>query len=125
MPGLWLRVLKLTGEAGSGLPEGFEVHHQISAEAGAIQAGWPPEVLLRAVATPTHLHLAGLGDDQPSELSAIALIKLHLPALSLQAQQFAAVCAANPDAVLELAADGRLIPMTPTGVDTGAPNNGA
>ena len=30
------------------------------------------------------------------------------------------MCAANPDAVLELAADGSLIPMTPTGGDTGA-----
>jgi Uma2 family endonuclease len=43
--------------------------------------------------------------------------------LRLTPQQFALVCAANPDAVLELAADGRLIPMTPTGGDTGARNN--
>jgi Uma2 family endonuclease len=43
--------------------------------------------------------------------------------LRLTPEQFAQVCAANPDAVLELAADGRLIPMTPTGGDTGARNN--
>ncbi|MFM7169417.1 MAG: Uma2 family endonuclease [Cyanobium sp.] len=43
--------------------------------------------------------------------------------LQLTPEQFALVCAANPDAVLELAADGRLIPMTPTGGDTGARNN--
>jgi Uma2 family endonuclease len=32
------------------------------------------------------------------------------------------LCEANPDAVLELAADGSLICMTPTGSDTGASN---
>ncbi len=36
--------------------------------------------------------------------------------------QFAAVCAANPEAVLELDADGQLIEMTPTGGVTGARN---
>ena len=40
--------------------------------------------------------------------------------LRLTPEEFAEVCAANPDAVLELAADGSLIPMTPTGGDTGA-----
>jgi Uma2 family endonuclease len=33
------------------------------------------------------------------------------------------VCQANPDAVLELAADGQLIAMTPTGSETGARNS--
>ena len=33
------------------------------------------------------------------------------------------VCQANPEAVLELAADGQLITMTPTGGDTGARNH--
>jgi Uma2 family endonuclease len=48
---------------------------------------------------------------------------LSLPAdLRLTPEQFAAVCAANPEAVLELDADGQLIPMTPTGGDTGARN---
>ncbi|MEB3325854.1 MAG: Uma2 family endonuclease [Cyanobacteriota bacterium] len=42
--------------------------------------------------------------------------------LRLTPEQFAELCAANPDAVLELAADGSLVPMTPTGGDTGARN---
>ncbi|MFN7896928.1 MAG: Uma2 family endonuclease [Cyanobacteriota bacterium] len=48
---------------------------------------------------------------------------LTLPrSLSLTPAQFAQVCAANPEAVLELAADGTLIEMTPTGGSTGARN---
>jgi Uma2 family endonuclease len=48
---------------------------------------------------------------------------LTLPTdLRLTPEQFAAVCAANPEAVLELDADGHLITMTPTGGDTGARN---
>ena len=48
---------------------------------------------------------------------------LTLPrTLSLTPAQFAEVCAANPEAVLELAADGTLIEMTPTGGSTGARN---
>jgi Uma2 family endonuclease len=43
--------------------------------------------------------------------------------LKLTPEQFALVCEANPEAVLELAADGQLIAMTPTGGDTGARNN--
>jgi Uma2 family endonuclease len=46
---------------------------------------------------------------------------LELPwALRLTPEQFELVCQANPDAVLELAADGQLIAMTPTGSETGA-----
>ena len=44
------------------------------------------------------------------------------PALRLSPEQFALVCDANPEAVLELAADGQLITMTPTGGDTSARN---
>jgi len=48
---------------------------------------------------------------------------LLLPAnLRLSPEQFTLVCEANPEAVLELAADGQLIRMTPTGGDTGARN---
>jgi Uma2 family endonuclease len=48
---------------------------------------------------------------------------LTLPStLRLTPHQFTEVCAANPEAVLELAADGQLIEMTPTGGDTGARN---
>jgi len=42
--------------------------------------------------------------------------------LRLTAEQFERVCQANPDAVLELDADGHLIAMTPTGGETGARN---
>jgi Uma2 family endonuclease len=37
-------------------------------------------------------------------------------------EQFAELCQANPEAVLELAADGYLILITPTGSETGARN---
>jgi Uma2 family endonuclease len=54
---------------------------------------------------------------------ADALAPLQLPAdLCLSPEQFAAVCAANPDVVLELDAAGHLIHMTPTGGETGARN---
>jgi Uma2 family endonuclease len=49
---------------------------------------------------------------------------LQLPAdLRLTPAQFAQVCAANPEAVLELSADGQLITMTPTGSETGSRNS--
>ncbi|MFZ9751974.1 MAG: Uma2 family endonuclease [Cyanobium sp.] len=52
-----------------------------------------------------------------------AVAPLLLPQeLRLTPEQFALVCEANPDAVLELAADGQLITMTPTGGETGARN---
>jgi Uma2 family endonuclease len=38
-------------------------------------------------------------------------------------EEFALVCDANPEAVLELAADGRLITMTPTGGETSHRNS--
>ena len=52
---------------------------------------------------------------------------LNLPALvcaglRFTPEQFAELCQANPEAVLELAADGSLILMNPTGSDTGALN---
>jgi Uma2 family endonuclease len=40
--------------------------------------------------------------------------------LRLTPEQFERVCQANPEAVLELAADGQLISVTPTGGETGA-----
>lgn len=44
-------------------------------------------------------------------------------AATLTPDQFAEVCAANPEAVLELDADGNLIEMTPTGSRTSACNS--
>ena len=60
----------------------------------------------------------------PPAPRADALAPLQLPSdLCLSPEQFAAVCAANPDAVLELDAAGSLIHMTPTGGETGARNS--
>jgi len=42
---------------------------------------------------------------------------------TLTPAEFAEVCAANPEAVLELDADGRLVEMTPTGSSTSARNS--
>jgi Uma2 family endonuclease len=54
---------------------------------------------------------------------ADALAPLLLPErLPLTAEQFMAVCQANPNAVLELDASGQLIHMTPTGSETGSRN---
>ena len=59
----------------------------------------------------------------PGQAAASALAPLLLPLdLRLTPEQFALVCEANPDAVLELAADGQLIMKTPTGGETGARN---
>jgi Uma2 family endonuclease len=58
----------------------------------------------------------------PSEPDGFPSLRLPLD-LRLSPEQFALVCAANPQAVLELAADGRLITMTPTGGETGVRNS--
>jgi Uma2 family endonuclease len=51
----------------------------------------------------------------------LASASLTLPwDLRLTPEQFERVCQANPEALLELAADGELIAMTPTGGETGA-----
>jgi len=55
---------------------------------------------------------------QPSELEP-APLRLHAD-LRLTPEQFERVCQANPEAVLELTAEGQLIVMTPTGGETGA-----
>ena len=54
---------------------------------------------------------------------AIGLEPLVLPpGLQLSPEQFALVCEANPEAVLELTAAGQVIAMTPTGGETGRRN---
>jgi Uma2 family endonuclease len=59
----------------------------------------------------------------PPQALAPGLEPLVLPpGLKLSPEQFALVCEANPEAVLELAADGQLIAMTPTGGETGRRN---
>lgn len=60
----------------------------------------------------------------PASPTVDSLAPLHLPLeLRLTPEQFALVCQANPEAVLELTAAGQLIAMTPTGGDTGARNS--
>lgn len=57
---------------------------------------------------------------QQPELEPVPLL---LPwDLRLTPEQFERVCQANPEALLELAADGHPIAMTPTGGETGARN---
>ena len=58
----------------------------------------------------------------PGLVEALTLPMALTASLRLTPEQFAQVCDANPDAVLELAADGSLIPITPTGSETGARN---
>ncbi|MFM9100362.1 MAG: Uma2 family endonuclease, partial [Cyanobium sp.] len=53
----------------------------------------------------------------------LELQSLRLPwDLRLTPEQFERVCQANPEAVLELSADGQLLAMTPTGGETSARN---
>jgi Uma2 family endonuclease len=58
----------------------------------------------------------------PAALDAPALLRLP-PDLRLTPEQFALVCAENREAVLELASDGRVIAMTPTGSETSGRNS--
>ena len=60
--------------------------------------------------------------DPPGLVEALTLPMALTASLRLNPEQFAQLCDANPDAVLELAADGSLIPITPTGSETGARN---
>jgi len=72
-----------------------------------------------AVAPPAATPAAG----SPAGAPASALAPLLLPPeLRLSVEQFALVCESNPEAVLELMADGQLITMTPTGGETGRRN---
>lgn len=61
-----------------------------------------------------------LSSEQP--FGSIILPLIHSASLRLTPEQFAELCQLNPDAVLELAADGSLICMTPTGSETGGRN---
>jgi Uma2 family endonuclease len=57
-----------------------------------------------------------------SALDALAPLRLP-PDLRLTPEQFELVCAENREAVLELAADGRVIASTPTGSETSGRNS--
>ena len=60
--------------------------------------------------------------DPPWLVDGLTLPMALTASLRLTPEQFAQLCDVNPDAVLELAADGSLIPITPTGSETGARN---
>jgi len=60
--------------------------------------------------------------DPDQHLGALTLPVALTDSLRLTPDAFEQLCQANPEAVLELAADGHLIAMTPTGGDTGARN---
>jgi len=58
------------------------------------------------------------------QLSGLEQEPLLLPwDLRLTPEQFERVCQANPESLLELAADGAVIAMTPTGGETGSRNS--
>jgi Uma2 family endonuclease len=53
----------------------------------------------------------------------MALLPLRFPSdMRLTPVQFALLCAENREAVLELASDGHVLAMTPTGSETGGRN---
>lgn len=82
---------------------------------------WP--FLARPRVTPQKWPHHGLGAPAPSRAPPpeLELAPLQLPwDLRLTPEQFERVCQANPEAVLELAADGTQIALTPTGGETGA-----
>ena len=60
----------------------------------------------------------------PVASASDARVLLRFPSkLRLTPDQFSLLCAENRDAVLELADDGRVLAMTPTGSETGGRNS--
>lgn len=74
----------------------------------------------RETPSATPVRPCSLSPDQP--FGALTLPVALTTSLRLTPEQFEQLCQVNPEAVLELAADGHLIAMTPTGGDTGARN---
>ena len=60
--------------------------------------------------------------DTATSVNALSPLRFP-PGLRLKPEQFALLCAENREAVLELAADGRVLAMTPTGSETGGRNS--
>ena len=60
--------------------------------------------------------------DTAASINALSPLRFP-PGLRLKPEQFALLCAENREAVLELAADGRVLAMTPTGSETGGRNS--
>jgi Uma2 family endonuclease len=71
-----------------------------------------------------HSQIAPMTLALPSASVPLGIPPLRLPwDLRLTPEQFERVCQANPDAVLELKADGQLLAMTPTGGETSRRNS--
>ena len=60
--------------------------------------------------------------DTATSVNALSPLRFP-PGLRLKPEQFALLCAENREAVLELAANGRVLAMTPTGSETGGRNS--
>ena len=60
--------------------------------------------------------------DTATSVNALSPLRFP-PDLRLKPEQFALLCAENREAVLELAADGRVLAITPTESETGARNS--
>ncbi len=71
--------------------------------------------------SPAPAHSASANSASAAAFDALAPLRFP-PDLRLTPEQFELLCAANREAVLELAADGRVIAMTPTGSETGLRN---
>ncbi|MFM9101668.1 MAG: Uma2 family endonuclease, partial [Cyanobium sp.] len=63
----------------------------------------------------------GLCPEQP--FGSLTLPMALSASLRLSPEQFEQLCQGNPEAVLELAADGHLLAMTPTGGETSSRNS--
>ncbi len=68
-----------------------------------------------------HISASPVAAQPTTPFHALAPLRFP-PALRLKPGQFALLCAENREAVLELADDGQVLAMTPTGSETGGRN---
>jgi Uma2 family endonuclease len=111
-------------DQGSHCALGLRAEGRIEAERIQPQGTPSAEVAVWGAGHQAHKRSVGPGHSPYRQTSPCAgPLMLTLPrTLRLTPLQFAEVCAANPDAVLELDADGQLIERSPTGGDTSVRN---